>query len=155
MAELKLQLKKHLADAMRAHDELRKSTLRLALGAITNEEVAGKVARELSTEEELKVIAKEVAKRKDSAQAYIEAGRQELADKELAEADILLPYLPTPLTNTELKQIVSDVIQGLSEELGRPLAGKDLGQVMKLANAKVAGRADGKEVVAEVRAALA
>lgn len=154
MAELKDILKKDLTVALRAHDELKKTTIRMALAAIRNEEVAGKTARELTHAEELKIVAKEVAKRKDAADAYLAAGRQELADKELAEAEVLQPYLPQPLSAAELQELIDNAIAEVKADLGRELCAKDLGQIMKLANAKASGRADGKAIVALVRAKI-
>ena len=102
MAAIKTRLKTDLVAALKAHDEARKSTVRMALAAIANEEVAGKAARELSDTEEQTVLAREVSKRKDSAEAYTSGNRPELAEKELAEAAILAEYLPQQLTEAEI-----------------------------------------------------
>ena len=118
MAASKDRLKQELVAAMKAHDELRKSTVRMALAAIANEEVAGKSARELSEAEEQAVLAREVSKRKDSAEAYTGGGRPELAEKELAEAAILADFLPQQLTDDELAAIVDEEVAAVASALG-------------------------------------
>lgn len=154
MAELKTQLKTDLVVAMKAHDELRKSTLRMALAAIGNEEVAGKQARALTMTEELAVVAKEVAKRKDSAEAYRAGHREELAEKELAEAALLAAYLPKQLDEADVAAIVGEEVTAASEQHG-PLSMRHMGAIMKAVNARVAGRFDGGAVAALVKSALA
>ena len=86
---LKEQLQADLTDAMRAKDEVRRSTLRMALTSVTNEEVAGKQARELTDDEVLKVLARELKKRREAATAYAEAGHPDRASSELAEAAVI------------------------------------------------------------------
>lgn len=149
MAETKTRLKTDLATAMRAKDEFAKSTIRMLLAAITVEEVAGKVARELSDAEEIAVIIKEQRKRRDSAETYAEAGRQELADKENAEAEFMAAYLPAPLTSEELDALVAAEVAKVTEP-----SMKHMGAVVKAVNAAAAGRAPGAEVAARVKAAL-
>ena len=129
---------------------MRPGTLRLALTAITNEEVSGTEARELTDDEVLKVLAKEAKKRKEAATAYTGAGRPELAAKEEAELAVLEAYLPAQLSDEELTAIVAAAIEQTGAT-GMP----QLGQVMKAAQAVVAGRADGGRVAAAVKAALA
>ena len=110
MGALKDQLKTDLVAAMKAHDEAAKSNLRMAIAAIGTEEVAGASARELTNAEELAVVTKEVSKRRDSAEAYTQGNRPELAAKETAEAEFLAKYLPAPLSSEELQQIVDEEI---------------------------------------------
>ena len=110
MGALKDQLKTDLVAAMKAHDEAAKSNLRMAIAAIGTEEVAGASARELTDAEELAVVTKEVSKRRDSAEAYTQGNRPELAAKETAEAEFLAKYLPAPLSSEELQQIVDEEI---------------------------------------------
>ena len=149
MAELKERLRTDLSAAMRARDQVRLRTLRMALTAITNEEVAGNVARELSDDEVLKVLAKEAKKRREAADAFGAAGRAEQAAAEQAEGEVLAGYLPTQLSDDELARIVAEVIT----ETGA--AGmSSMGPVMKAATARVAGRAEGARVAAEVRRRL-
>ena len=150
MAATKTRLKKELADALRAKDEFAKSVIRMMMAAITVEEVAGDVARELSDEEEIAVITKKQRKRRDSAATYAEAGRAELAAKEEQEAEFMAAYLPAPLTEEELQTIVTEEVAAV------PDAGmKQMGAIIKAVNARVAGRAEGRTIAALVRAALA
>ena len=135
---------------MREHDKVRSSTLRMALSAVTNEEVSGTTARELSDDEVLKVLAKEAKKRREAAAAYMEANRPELAAKEEEELVFLEAYLPAQLTDPELKALVSQAISETGAS-GMP----QMGMVMKAASALVAGRADGGRVAAIVKSALA
>lgn len=155
MGALKDQLKAELVTAMKAHDDLARGTIRMALAAIHTEEVAGESARELSDAEELGVLTKEVSKRKDSAEAYISGGRQELADKELAEADFLAKYLPAPLTSDEISKIIDEEVAAATDAEGNKPSMRQMGQVMKAVTARTQGRADGKTVSGLVRAALA
>ena len=154
MAAIKTRLKTELVVALKAHDEARKSTVRMALAAIANEEVAGKVARELSDTEEQAVLAKEVSKRKDSAEAYTAGNRPELAAKELAEAALLLSYLPARLTDAELDALVAAAIADAAAAAGEQPSMRQMGQIIKAVNAEAAGRADGGSIAAKVRAAL-
>ena len=147
---LKATLQHDLHDAMRQRDQLRSSTLRMALAAITTEEVAGESARELTDAETLKVVAKEAKKRKESASAYADAGRPELAARENAELAILEAYLPAQLDDAEL-----DAIAAAAADEVTATGMKQMGQVMKAAQAQVAGRADGGRVAAAVKKVLA
>ena len=147
---LKEQVQHDLHDAMRAHDKVRAGTLRMALSAITTEEVAGTEARELSDAEVLKVLAKEAKKRKEASAAYADAGRAELQEQEDAELAVLEGYLPAQLDDAELERIVEEAIAQTGASSMR-----EMGQVMKAAQAVVAGRADGGRVSAVVRARLA
>jgi hypothetical protein len=147
---LKATVQHDLTTAMRERDQLRTGTLRMALTAITTEEVAGKESRELSDDDVLKVLAKEAKKRKEAASAYADAARPELAERELAELTILEAYLPAQLSDAELATIVADAIV----ETGATGVAQ-LGQVMKVAQKVVAGRADGGRVAVAVKAALA
>jgi uncharacterized protein YqeY len=149
-SQLKSTLRADLHDSMRQHDKVRSETLRMALTAITNEEVSGTTARELSDDEVLRVVAKEAKKRREAATAYNEAKRPELAAKEEAELAILEAYLPAQLSDDELEALVA---QALTETGATGMS--QMGQVMKAATALVAGRADGGRVAAIVRSALA
>ncbi len=147
---LKQTLQSDLTEAIRARDALRSATLRMALAAVTNEEVAGKVARQLSDEDVLKVIAKEAKKRKEAVTAYTDASRPELADKEEAELTVLEGYLPEQLSDEELEALVAQAVKD-SGATGMP----QMGLVMKSVQPLVAGRADGGRVAGLVRKALA
>jgi uncharacterized protein len=143
MASLKTQLKSDLVTAMKAHDEVTKSTVRMALAAIGVEEVAGDTARELSEQEEVAVVTREVSKRKDSAEAYSSGGRPELAAKELAEAEILQRYLPARLTEAELDELVAQEVAAAEATLAAKPTMKQMGLVIKAVNARAQGRTDG------------
>jgi uncharacterized protein YqeY len=147
---LKAQLQRDLHDAMRARDKVRSGTLRMALAAITNAEVAGSEARELSDDDVLRVVAKEAKKRKEAATAFTQADRPELAAAEEAELTVLEAYLPAQLDDAELRAIVERAVQS-SGATGMP----QMGAVMKAAQAEVAGRADGGRVATVVRQVLA
>ncbi|MEU1278793.1 GatB/YqeY domain-containing protein [Streptomyces sp. NPDC005805] len=153
MTTLKSKLQEDLTEAIRARDELRSSTLRLTLAAITKEEVSGKTARELSDDEVQKVIAKEAKKRREAADAFAQGGRAEQAEREKAEGVILDAYLPQQLTDDELHGIVAGAVEeARSAGAEGPRA---MGAVMKIVNPKVAGRAEGGRVAAAVKRLLA
>lgn len=150
MNELKARLRADLNTAMRARDDVRKSTLRMALSAIQNEEVAGSSARELTDDEVLKVLTREAKKRREAAEAFEGAGRAEQAAAERAEGEVLADYLPKQLTDDELAQLVTAAISSTGAS-----GGSAMGQVMKAVTPQVAGRAEGARVAAEVRRQLA
>ena len=154
MSTLKAQLRSDLTAAMKARDELVKATLRMTLTAIGKAEVAGTEARELDDAEVLKVIAKEAKKRAESAEAFAAAGRDELAAQERAEGKVLARYLPTQLTDDELAAIARAAVEETAADLGEQPGPRQMGQVMKRANAAAAGRADGGRVAAAVKALL-
>ncbi|GAA1536445.1 GatB/YqeY domain-containing protein [Kribbella lupini] len=150
-SELKQRLHDDMTAALKARDDIRKSTLRMALTAVTKAEVAGKEARELSDAEVLDVLTAEAKKRRESVTAYRDAGRAELADKEQAEADILAEYLPEQLTAEEIAALVTETIAATgAAELGP----RGIGKVMGALQPKVKGKADGGAVSAEVKRQL-
>ena len=150
MASLKQQLRDDLHTAMREHDELRTATIRMVLTAITNEEVAGAAARELTDDEVQAVLRREAKKRREAATAYADGGRPERAERESAELSVVETYLPAQLDDAELAGLVRAAIA----ETGA--AGpRGMGPVMKAVQPRVAGRADGGRVSAEVRRQLA
>ncbi|ERA59955.1 hypothetical protein B178_01201 [Corynebacterium diphtheriae DSM 43988] len=126
----------------------------MLLAAIQTEETSGS-KHELTDEDVLKVIAREIKKRRESAEVYAEAGRSELADAETNEANILAEYQPQQLDDDELAALVAEAVAQVKAELGEDVSMKQMGQVMKLATAQAAGRADGKRLSTAVRAALA
>lgn len=151
MARLKEQLRGQLTASMKARDELRSSTLRMVLTAVTNAEVAGKSARELTDDEVMGVVVSEAKKRREAAEAYDAAARPELAAKERAEAAILAEFLPEPLGPDDIRRLVTDTI----DELGvRDQGMRAMGRVMGVVTPQVRGRADGGQVAAEVRRQL-
>ncbi|CAB0889320.1 GatB/YqeY domain-containing protein [Corynebacterium diphtheriae] len=154
MSELKNKIRADLTTAMKAREKERTGTLRMLLAAIQTEETSGS-KHELTDEDVLKVIAREIKKRRESAEVYAEAGRSELADAETNEANILAEYQPQQLDDDELAALVAEAVAEVKAELGEDVSMKQMGQVMKLATAQAAGRADGKRLSTAVRAALA
>jgi len=154
MTTLKSQLQQDLTAAMKSRDELRSATLRMALAAITKEEVAGKSARELSDDEVRQVITREAKKRREAADAFADAGRAEQAERERAEGDVLAGYLPAQLTDDELEAVVAEAVAEAKAN-GAPEGPKAMGAVMKIVNPKIAGRAEGARVAAAVKRQLA
>lgn len=151
-ATLKDTLQSHLTDAIRARDELRSATLRMALTAVRAQEVAGDTARELSDDEVVGVLGKEAKKRREAAEAYDGAGRAELAERERAELAVLEGYLPSQLSDDEIAALVAAEVAAAAEQgaTGMPA----MGRVMKAVQPRVAGRAEGGRVAAEVRRQL-
>jgi uncharacterized protein YqeY len=154
MAELKARLQADLSTSIKRRDTTTVETLRMALAAVTNEEVSGAQARQLSDDEVIRVLTKEAKRRKEAAEAFAEAGRQDLAEKERAEGEVLERYLPAQLSDDELGELVGQAVEEIATQLGERPGPKQMGQVMKAAQAKVAGRADGGRVATEVRARL-
>jgi uncharacterized protein len=151
MSELKDRLRSDLTTSMKARDDVRSSTLRMVLAAITNAEVAGKVARELSDDDIVGVLSTEAKKRREAATAFSDAGRTELADKETAEAAVIADYLPEQLDADAIAGIVSAAIA----QTGAGAEGmRAMGKVMGAVQPQVRGRADGAAVAAEVKRQL-
>jgi uncharacterized protein len=149
MAAMKDRLRSDLTAAMKARDEVTVRTLRMALTSVTKEEVAGSSARELSDDEVLAVLTREAKRRREAADAFAAAGREEQATAERAEGAVLDAYLPAQLTDAELGELVAAAI----EETGAS-GPRAMGQVMKAVTPRVAGRAEGARVAAEVRRRL-
>lgn len=151
MSALKDRLRQDLTSAMKARDELRASTLRMVLTAVTNAEVAGKQARELSDDDIVGVLTSEAKKRREAATAFEDAGRAESAAKERAEAAVIGEYLPEQLDEAAVAEIVREAIEqaGAGDEGMRAM-----GKVMGIVQPRVRGRADGGAVAAEVRRQL-
>ena len=150
MTTLKEQLQEDLTAAIKDRNELRSSTIRLTLSAVTSEEVAGKEKRELSDAEVLKVITREAKKRREAAEAFDQGGRVDQAARERAEGEVLAGYLPKQLSDEELAAIVAAAVA--ESGASGPQA---MGAVMKLVKPKVDGLAEGGRVAAAVKAALA
>ncbi|GAA4217479.1 GatB/YqeY domain-containing protein [Actinocatenispora rupis] len=150
MSSLSERLRADMTEAMKARDELTRDTLRMTMTAVRNAEVSGDAPRELSDDEVVAVLIKEAKKRREAAEAFDAAGRTESAAKERAEAGVLARYLPAELSDDELAELVRGVLAegGFTEP-------RQMGQVMKQVQPKVAGRADGKRVAAEVKRQLA
>jgi uncharacterized protein len=148
---LKERLRSDLTTAIKDRDKVRSGTIRMVLTAITEAEVAGSEAVELSDQQVLDVVIREAKKRREAEAAYADAGRAELAEKERAESDVLADYLPQQLTQQEIADIVADAIASTgAAELGM----KGMGKVMAQVTPQTKGKADGSMVAAEVRRQL-
>jgi uncharacterized protein YqeY len=151
MSALKDRLRQDLTVAIKARDDLRSSTLRMVLTAITNAEVAGSEARELSDDDIIGVLSTESKKRREAAQAFSDGGRAEMADKERAEAAVIADYLPAPLGEQEISELVRAAIEQVGAAGGGMQA---MGKVMGVVTPQTKRRADGGVVAAEVRRQL-
>lgn len=152
MSALKDRLRDDLTTSIKTRDEIRSSTLRMVLTAITNAEVAGKEARELTDDDIIGVLSTEAKKRREAATAFDDGDRPEMAAKERAEAEVLADYLPEQLDAAAIADIVTRAV----EESGAAGEGmRAMGKVMGVVQPQVKGRADGGAVAAEVRRQLA
>lgn len=157
MSELKSRIRDDLKTAMKAREKQRTGTIRMLLAAIQTEETTG-AKHEVTNEDVLKVIAREIKKRRESAEIYTANNRPELAETELAEVAVLEDYQPAQLGDAALATLVDDAVASVAGELGvapAEVSMKQMGQVMKAATAAAAGQADGKRLSAAVRAKLA
>ena len=146
---LKEKLQSDLTDAIRSQDAVKSGTIRMLLAAITNEEVAGKSAKVLSDAEVITVLSREAKKRREAVEAYTNAKREDLANKEKEEAAVIALYLPEQLSEADIKKLIADAI---AETNASGPAG--MGLVMKVLQPKIAGKADGGVVSSLVKAAL-
>lgn len=153
MSELKQTIRADLKTAMKAKEKQRTSAIRALLAAIQAEETNGS-RHELEDADILKVIAREIKKRRESAEVYEENDRPELAEAELADVPFFEAYQPRQLDESELQALVKESIAEVETENGEAPTMKQMGAVMKVANAKAAGQADGKRLSAEVKAQL-
>lgn len=154
MAQLKDRLRADLSTAIKSRNAITVATLRMALAAITTEEVSGAKARELSDDEVLAVLVREAKKRREAADLFAVAGRDELATRERAEGEVLAHYLPAQLSDDELRALVAEAIDDVAGQLGKRPGLGQLGLVMKAAKAKAASRVGGSRLAAAVLAAL-
>lgn len=152
MSPLKDQLQTDLTAAIRAQDELTMATIRMALSAVTNAEVSGKEARELSDDEVVLVLTSEAKKRREAAESFESAGANDRAERERAELGVLQRYLPEQLSDEEIRGIVTAAVAAAAAD-GKtgPAA---MGAVMKVVTPQTRGRADGGQVAALVKEAL-
>ena len=151
MSALKDRLRRDLTASMKARDELRSATLRMVLTAVTTAEVSGKQARELSDDEVVGVLSSEAKRRREATQAFEEAGREEMAARERAEAEVIADYLPEQLSEQEISDLVAAAI-GRLDAAGEGM--RAMGKVMGAVTPQTRGRADGGAVAAEVRRQL-
>ena len=141
------QLTEDMKHALKAGEKEKLSTIRLLRGYIKNESIDKR--KELTLEEEIAVLTSAAKKRKESIQAYGDAGRDDLVTKESAELAVIQSYLPQPLSSQEIEEIVDSAISNVNAT-----SLQDLGKVMPVAIKMAAGRADGKEINAIVRKKL-
>ena len=146
---LKEKLQSDLTDAIRTRAEVKSGTIRMLLAAITTEEVSGKAARVLKDDEIITVLSREAKKRREAVEAYVAAKRDDLADKERTEGEVIAQYLPAQLSEDEIKKMIKEAI---TETGAAGPAG--MGLVMKVLSPKIAGKADGGVVSGLVKAAL-
>ncbi len=146
---IKAKINEDLKGAMRAKDEVRTGTLRMLIGAIRNKEISLRQGEsvELTDEQVVEVISSEIKKRKDSVEAYLKGSRQDLADRESAEIEILTAYLPIQLTDEELEVLVKEIVAGLPQ-------GAAFGQAMGAVVPMAKGKADGARISAMVKKVL-
>lgn len=149
MSALKDRLRADLTAAIKGRDEVRSSTLRMVLTAITNAEVAGKEHRELTDDDVIGVLTSEAKKRREAAEAFAGAGREPSAAKERAEAGVLAEYLPAQFDAAEIESLVAAAVAQTGAD-----GMKAMGKVMGVVQPQVRGRADGAAVAAEVRRQL-
>jgi uncharacterized protein YqeY len=146
------QITEDLKSAMRAKDKVRLRTLRSLRAAITNKEIDKRQegeGGELDEQEQMALVRKQVKQRKDSIEQYERAGRDDLVEKEQAEIEVLEYYLPQPLTDEELEEKISAIIDDVGAETMA-----DMGPVMGRAMSELRGRADGSRVQQIVREML-
>lgn len=134
---------------MRSGDKVALGTIRMVLTAITNEEVAGKEARTLSEDEIITVLSREGKKRREAAEEFAKAGREDKAAEERAEGEVIAKYLPAQLSEDDIKKMISAAIT--STGAAGPA---DMGKVMGAIKPQIAGKADGSIVSSLVKAAL-
>ena len=148
MSALKDQIRADLKEAMKAKEKERTGTIRMLLAAIQTAETEGS-KHEVDDAEIQKIIAREIKKRRESADIYKTNGRDDLAEAELTEASILEVYQPKQLDDDELAKLIDEAIAETGAE-----SMAQMGQVMKAATAKAEGRADGKRHSEAVKARL-
>lgn len=148
MTTIAARLRTDLTAAMRAKDELRRTTIRALMTTIKNAEVSGDAAHEVSEEQVQALVRTEVKKRHDTAQIYRDAGRPEQAQRELDEAAVLGEYLPAQLSAEALAAVVA-------EEIAKAGEGAQLGKVIGAVRGRVGQRASGGDIAAAVKSALA
>jgi uncharacterized protein YqeY len=152
-ATIKDRLQTDLTASMKARDELATSTLRMLRAAITNAEVAGAEAIELTDEQTIAVLRSEAKKRAEAADVYEQAGRAESAAKERAELAVIERYLPAAMSDDELQAIVDEEVANAAAAGAAGQRG--MGQVIKAVRERVGAGADGSRIAAMVKSALA
>lgn len=143
------QMMEQMKAAMKSKDTVALQALRALKSAFLLAKTEAGASDVLTDEQELKIVQKQVKQRKDSAAIFIEQGRQDLADPELAEAAVLEQFLPEALSEEEIEKVVVDAIAKMGAE-----GMKDMGKVMGMVSKQLAGQADGKTISGIVRSKL-
>jgi uncharacterized protein YqeY len=151
-ATIKSRLQTDLTASMKARDELTTSTLRMLRSAITNAEVAGAEAIDLTDDQAIAVLQSEAKKRAEAAEIYEQAGRAESAAKERAELTVIERYLPAAMSDEELEVIVAEEVAAATAAGAE--GQRAMGQVIKAVRERVGAAADGSRIAAMVKAAL-
>lgn len=146
---LQTQINEEIKNAMRAKDVLSLEALRAVKSAILLELTNGGIKEEISEEEEIKLLQRLVKQRKDSAQIYLQQGREDLAQPEIDQSKVIEKFLPVQLSEAEVETIISKIIS--DNNLSGMAA---MGQIMGLANKELAGKADGKTISTIVKKLL-
>jgi len=146
---LQQELMSKLKEAMKAKDTVSLESLRAIKSEILLAQTKGGAASELTKEEEIKLLQKLVKQRKDSASIFIEQGRNDLAQPELAQVQIIAQFLPEQMSEEDLKKVIAEIM----EKVGATSI-KDMGKVMGIASKKLAGKADGKAISTAVKQLL-
>ena len=146
---LKETLKADLTEAIRSSEKVVTGTIRMVLTAITNEEVSGKSARVLTDDEIITVLSKEAKKRREAAEEFVKAGREDKAADEKAEGEVIAKYLPAQLSEDDIKKLIAAAIVSTGAT-----GLVDIGKVMSAMKPHTAGKADGALVASFVKAAL-
>ena len=144
---LKSQIEQDMRSAMKARSEVQLSTLRLLLAALKQQEIDTRL--DLSERDVLKIIEKMIKQRRESIRIFMDADRKELADKEQAELDILIAYMPKQLNETEIREAVTRAISETNAQGPR-----DMGKVMALLKSELSGKADFSSISGIVKEAL-
>ena len=152
MTTLKDRIKADLTEAMKAHDDVTRDTLRMVLSAISNVEVAGDEAIVLTDEQVFVVLRSEAKKRTEAAQIYADAGRTEAAAKERSECAVIERYLPAAIAPEALAALIAEEVAKASA--AGATGGKAMGMVVKAVRERVGDGADGAAIAAAVKAAL-
>lgn len=138
-----------LKDAMKAKDTTALTALRAVKSAILLAQTEEGAQAELTEDQELKILQKQVKQRKDSAAIYLAQGREDLAAPELAEAEVISQFLPVALSDEDVEKVVVNIINQVGAQ-----GMKDMGKVMGLVSKELAGQADGKTISNIVKAKL-
>ena len=143
------QIAADLISAMKSKDKLALEAIRAAKTAFVLARAEKGADSALTSEEEIKIIQKLVKQRRESAEIYQQQKRQDLSDKETAEADVLEKYLPARMSDADLSAALKTIIERVGAK-----SPADMGKVMGIATRELAGKADGKEISAKVRQML-